>query len=510
MRKYIFIFFLLGFGWMNVNHGEAAEAEMAGYKIAEPHSAIISPVGARLFIRQKLPVISRDGHAVLELALPGGSQNFQVSVPGETISRWSIGPAIIGNMGHLVGRRVELERERQELTIELMAVNTRLALWQVKPNNASAQELEDLQKAIQKEMPLLATRQAELEGRLKLVQDELARIPDISALGEMVSIELVNAPSSAELVVEYSYYSNKCGWEAIYDFDARPDEGSGIDVRFMAEVWQLTGLDWQNTQITLATRGIGPREPEALPEWIVESVPKPVQPRVLMMKNRAAGVATMEDAAPEVAAMAPVIARSDTTYATWTATERGLPQGRSRLQIDHTTWDTPMQWLARPSQGTSEVWLFAKYNLPAGQVWPAGRANYSVSGQSAGTGPFRPGEGIATLYFGPDPRVTVRTVIDERKQGKAGLINSEKTWAWAWTYILDNRHEKPVRVIVERPAPNVVEQEIKVSIANNPAARIENNVFHWDVDVPAGGNTRIESSVTLTAPAKMQIYPVAP
>lgn len=486
--------------------------DLQSYEPAVPQKALVSPAGARLEVEQTAKVYHVNGKSVVEFTLPPDSTNLDLAVQGHPISRWSSTPALLNPDSKTAGRRAKVEKEQVEVNARLMTINARLALWQAPPKTASAQDMEQLQLAMQEEMPRLALEQAQLQRRLKLINEELSRLPQGSGVGERVRVVLgVNLREGEEVKLVYTYFHDACGWEAIYDFDARPEEGSGdeIDVRLLAEVWQFTGMDWSDTHITLATQGFGPREPRPLPDWVVDSQAKAAPAMLSAARsapNGARAVATME------ADNTPVAANVDSVYASWALEETGLPQGRSRLQITKAAWKAPLRWLARPVQGNTKVWLMAKYDLPATQAWPAGLATYSVDGQPVGNGQFHPKSGEATLYFGPDPRVTIQTAVDSRKRGESGIINTSKNWTWAWTYTITNQHKNPVQVIVQRPLPIVVDEEVNVSFKNDPAA-VEDKKEHmqvWTVEVPADGKKEIHHSVTISSPTKLPLLPDVP
>lgn len=483
-------------------------------ELIPPTSALISPDGARLDVIQHTPVKHFNGKSIVTFTLPPGASNLQLTVPGHVVSRWSTTPVLLDGDQHNAGRRNRIEKERVEITAQLMTINSRIALWQAPPKNANAQEIAQLQTAMAEEMPRLVLEQAELERRLKLVNEELSRMPQLSGLGERVRVVLAkDVPEGQSVEIRYSYFHDSCGWEAIYDFNAKPDEGNGdeIDVRLLAEVWQFTGMDWKDTQITLATRGYGPREPQPLPEWLVDSQATP-RPQARMLKSARAMTLAANDEAMPAAGMAPVVTNTEDVYASWKLSATGMPQGRSRLQITSAAWKAPLEWLARPSRDSTQVWLIAKYDLPADQAWPIGQAQYNVSGQNVGSGAFQPKSGEATLYFGADPRVNVQTITDSQKRGQSGFINTSKNWTWAWTYILTNQHNKPVKVKVERPAPQIVDEDVKAVYKDTPKAILDEkkHMLYWDVEVPANGKTIIEHSITITSPTKLPLLPDVP
>lgn len=491
----------------------ATREEAAIDEMAAPRSAVISPTGAKLEVSQKLPVKIYDGKPVIEFVIPADAGNLQLFVPGRNIVRWNSTPVLLNHGAPLAGRRAEIEKAKEETSARLQTVNARLALWQGLPKAANAQDVGQLQTAMQDSMPPLWLEQARLERELKLINEELSRMPRASDLGERVRVVLGGElREGEEVTVNYSYNHDGCGWEAVYNFDTRPDEGEGdeIDVRLLAEVWQYTGMDWDNTEITLATRSYGPREPAALPEWVIEAADRRPQARHRAVPL-AAGLLKTESASDTASAEAGVTANTDTIYATWKLAEKGLGQGRSRTEISAAAWKAPLQWLARPGRNSNQVWLMAQYELPQDQAWPAGLAEYSVNGQNVGTGEFRPKSGEATLYFGADPRVTI-TTTDTRKRGESGIINTTKSWTWGWIFTIHNGHNKPIDVKVERPYPMIVDSDVKVSYENNPQPSVNEreHMLYWVVQVPPHGKTEIRHSVTVTSPTKLPLLPDVP
>lgn len=498
--------------------GRAVAAEAAPAKqpeLADPVSALLSPGGGVLDVEDNAPVTTNGGVSVLHFVIPGDAENLQLTVPGQSVARWSAVPQSLEQSGDLARLREELLAEQARLNGRLTAVTARLALWQAHPETITLSELEQREKKMQDAIPGLAREQADLGRRLKLVRQELERLPASPELGQRISVTLQKAVSGVDkLPVRYSYTLRNCGWQPVYAFNAQPEKGDGdvIDVRLMAEVWQFTGMDWRNTKLTLATRGNGPREPAPLPRWVVDSSPKPEPAPVMLMQARKA--APMAMAAEEAPAQdnAPVNLDASSVYATWTPAVRGLPEGRSRLLITADAWKAPLQWLARPGVGDSRVWLMAKYVLPPRQAWPEGRAEYSVDGQSVGQGLFRPRGGEATLFFGADPRVSVTTTADSKKRGESGFIDTSKNWTWAWTYVVTNSHAKPVTVRLERPAPEIVDQGVSVRYDDTPPSKKDEkeHMLFWDVKVPADGKAEVRHSVTISSPTKLPLLPDAP
>lgn len=524
----IFVVIILGAVMiMPVNAGSAQGGDhqkIMSDVLSAPQKAIISPHGGRLEIGHEAEIQLVNGQPELSFVIPADASELRLIVPGHTIARWSSQPVILEPSSGNASHRTLIESRRDELVAELEAVKARLAVWQTQTGEASSQELASRQNMMQSEIPVLAARQEELQRRLTLVERELSELPPHAGVGQRIQVTLTQASADKKQArVDYSYNLSMCGWQAVYDFNARPDNGSGdmVEVRLLAEVWQYTGMDWKNTEIVLATLGSGPREPAPLQRWVVGAAqpsPRP-EPRAAAYNARAKAAAGREATADSSAVVlaaappaAPVVSNADAIYANWTLSAKGLPEGRSRVEISTDVWKAPLQWLARPTTNDNRVWLLAKYNLPVQQAWPAGTAQFSVDNQSVGDGAFNPDGREATLYFGADPRVNVRTTIDTNRQGESGFINTSKTWTGAWTYTISNEHSKSIQVKVERPAPVVANENITVTYKDQPPSQKDDkeHMVYWDVNVPAHGKTSIEHSVTISSPEKLPLFPAVP
>lgn len=497
-----------------------AGEDMQSYSLDPPLRALISPAGAHLDCEVVRPLAQQKGLDSISFVIPADAANLQLLVPGRTVVRYESVPVALNTQSQHSGYRQKVRQRQMALSARLEAIKAEQKLLASVPTQGNGADLAQRQHLVQENMPTLALEKEKLERDLTLLGDELQRMPESGPIGSLVTVLLEprkDAEKSARVV--FSYDITLCGWEAVYNFDARPDSSSEeiVDVRLLAEVWQYTGIDWDNTAITLVTGGSGPREPWPLPDWVI-GAPTP-QPRPLaaarnhMVMKSALPEAGITDAiSVEAPPVAPVHGNASSVYASWTLSARGLPEGRSRLQIIADAWKAPLQWLARPSRDDNRVWLLAKYTLPSGQAWPAGAAQYSVNGQSVGQGRFTPSGAEATLYFGPDPRVTVRTTFDSSKQGETGIINTSKTWSWAWTYTISNQHERAIKVRVERPAPMIANENITVSYQDKPASKVDDkeHLLWWLVDVPGHGKSVIQHGVTIAAPEKLSLLPDAP
>lgn len=480
-----------------------------------PETARLSPSGGLLEVRQQVPVITSKGVSRLYVALPAGAENFQISVPGQTVARWNGRPLTLDNDGTAPSVRTDALREIRQVQSLLETVDTRIGLLSEQPSHSSFQDMVQQDARLAEALPALRVEKAELAHRLSRLQETLKRLPPEPGIGTLMEVTLLKPMTDASVEVRYSYTLEACGWQPRYVFDAHPDtDGTGdhVSVRFLAEMWQHSGMAWEKTHLTLVSGSGGPREPGRLPQWIVESR-EPT--RAMMRESR-----MLEAAAPVEAGRAPqntaekAVIRTDVSsvYASWILAAQGLPEGRSRMLVLEDSWKVPFQWIARPSRGDSRVWIHAHCLLPKERVWPSGMAEFLMDGQSVGSGRFTPKGGEADMAFGVDPRVQVQATEDARKRGEEGFINKNRTWSWAWTYTVRNARDRALTVRLERPMPQLVDKAIAVTYGDTPDAQRDEKAhkLFWDVQVPAHGQAAVRHAVTITAPKDMPLTPVAP
>jgi hypothetical protein len=101
---------------------------------------------------------------------------------------------------------------------------------------------------------------------------------------------------------------------------------------------------------------------------------------------------------------------------------------------------------------------------------------------------------------------------DSRGRGESGLVGKTRTWTWAWTYTVANARQTPIPLRLERPLPEVVDQDVRVSFKNSPAAKEESAEHRlvWELAVPAGGSATVRHELRLSAPADLPLTPTAP
>ena len=345
-----------------------------------------------------------------------------------------------GRIADLQKKLQQAKTERIDVVSAIQSLDAQLRFWQAqdKAKTRTAEETAGLAaqigKSVQKDMQEKLTLEPELERldkKIRELQEEITRIAGQKETLWEVTLTLSGSPcSEADLTLTYTL--NGCGWLPLYRLDARPREGR-ILFNWEAEIWQSSGIDWNQIDTELATlqphSALGPPD---LPPWIIRPRPEFRLSKGLQKADIAA--APMAGAALYAEAQDAAEPREtrQTTYAVWTLGKKTIPAGsRQRLKIREEIWQADFVHLLRPSL-TSQAFVRATVKLPEGSEVPSGTATFLIDGGVLGKRPFAFAGQEGTFFFGIDPLVTAQSVLLSRKSGEKGLIVDRQTQEWSW------------------------------------------------------------------------------
>ena len=487
---------------------------------AVPRSATFFPDSARVTeVTRVVPQPAERGTLKARLSLPGQAVPDSLSVRVDPASGLAILDQSLRQVSRTdEGRAADLQRllsqskaERVGLLSDVQALDAKIQFWQAqaKATLKSPGEAPELASQIGRnvkrdfqEKLTLEPDMEKLDKKIREYQEELSRIAGTKETTWEVSLTLSgSAVREVELTLVYTL--NGCGWQPFYRLDAHPGQGE-IVFDWDAEIWQSSGLDWDEIDTELAT--LQPHSavaPSDLPPWIIR--PRPEYRARGSQKDDAAA----REAAPRLmmAALGGVEPREarQSTFALWTLGKRSIPAGtRHRLKIREARWPAEFVHLLRPSLN-SEAFVRARISLPEGTEIPAGQATFLIDGASLGKRPFAFSGQDGTFFFGGDPLVTCRSLLRSRKSGETGLIVDRQTQEWSWQLDVVNGGSSAVRVRIEEPLPQPRDQRIKIEIRTEPEALREDNVMVWTMDLASGQKRRVSSTVQLEAPKEMDL-----
>lgn len=418
-----------------------------------------------------------------------------------------------GRIGDLRRQFQQAKTERIGIVAAIQSLETQIQFWQAQAK-AKARTAEEtvvlaaqIGKSVKKDTQEKLALEPELERldkKIRELQEEMNRIAGLKeTLWEVTLMLTGSAVREANLTLIYTL--NGCGWLPLYRLDARPREGV-IRFAWEAEIWQGSGIDWNQVDTELAT--LQPHSaltPPDLPPWIIR--PRP-EPRLIKARQKAdvmaapmAGTALYaeaQDAEPRET--------RQTTYAVWTLGKKTIPAGsRQRLKIREETWQADFVHLLRPSL-TSQAFVQASVKLPEGSEAPSGTATFLIDGAVLGKRPFSFAGQEGIFSFGIDPLVTAQSLLLSRKSGEKGLIVDRQTQEWAWRLDIRNAGTSAIRVRLEEPLPQPRDERIRITYQLEPEASEKTpSEMIWRMDIPEGQKRSLITTIRLEAPKEMEL-----
>lgn len=489
------------------------------YSRAAPVEVTVFPNKARVFEESSLPIIRLDNRTFMELILPGQADPESINISAGNkqgititdISRERTAPEDIHQATLLREKLDELLEKKDSLDISMKSAQAGASFWEnqagFQATQLSAMEETSLTitSNLHKIYTDIQTIRQEREDVNKDIEDLKRRIDQIIGPENMVwkITVYLEAPADKEKTsVAYNYILKNCGWKSFYRLEARPGDGN-IGFTWNAEVWQGSGVDWDDVDLSLAT--LEPQTeitPRPLPDWVV--APRKDFSPVARMAEQDKTMALMQTRAMSPEAL-PVLERTG-TFSLWKLGKRSLDAGdRPRFKIQDEVWPADYTHLVRPAIG-DKAFIRAKVEFEEARDLPGGEAMFFLNGALVGERPLRLVGTEETLFFGHDPFVSARIITREKKSGTRGIFTSRQTYLWDFVITLENNQQYPVKIMLEEPKPILGDERINVSYDFSPDPDEETeNLFIWKLDVEPGKDKNVSLRINMDAPGDMDI-----
>jgi len=361
----------------------------------------------------------------------------------------------------------------------------------------------------------LATRQAALD-------DLPVAAPKLEARIEL----LANQAATGKLTL--GYRTQSAGWSPAYDISLALGESAAepkLELVRRAELHQETGEDWSGVALTLSTtRPAEGTQPPGLGESVVRFAPRFAQDeaRESMALARPAPVpparSKMEAAggAADGIFQAEAVADFGDFRAEYRITDPvtvASGEGSRSVRIATEKLAPTLEVRAVPAVSDA-AYLTARFRNTSGAPYVGGQAVLYRDGAFAGTVPlaFTAPNAELTLGFGIDDKVAVTRTTLERKTGERGLISSEKTDERRYRIQVENRHARPIAIVVLDQLPVSEAKTITVQAlpeATPPTARAvdgRRGVVAWGYDYAAGETKEITHAFAISWPADQDVF----
>ncbi|WP_312306918.1 DUF4139 domain-containing protein [Pulveribacter sp.] len=349
-------------------------------------------------------------------------------------------------------------------------------------------------------------RQEPLEQQLKALA--AARSAGTPARVASVTVALA-AGQAAELRLTYQVRGPS--WSPSYR--ATLDTAAAtpaVRLERLALVAQDTGEDWTDVALTLSTgqplRSAGAPVPRP---WTVDvRPPEPPRPPAAPAPAMAAraGAPHAESAAVAAEPQAPdfTVAVAEGAYATEFAVPQrvSVPSGGPKVALTLQVQQLDASLVTRTTPALdAAAYLVAQLPALPG-VWPTGPVALYRDAAYVGQGTLDAARPEMELAFGRDERVTVTAEPERRASAAAGLTGARTERTTERSYVVTNRHQRPVQLQVLDAAPVSLDAQIKVESQYEPAPqdtawRAQPGTIAWSQPLAAGASARFAARHTL-------------
>lgn len=361
-------------------------------------------------------------------------------------------------------------------------------------------------------------------------RNQLSQLNNRRAMPTGRILVTVSAENPTPLKLEVNYVVYNAGWQPVYDLRATNTK-SPMKLFYKANVFQNTGVNWSNVNLTLATSnpGIGAIKPELQPWYLQLYDPRP--PR--QVKTKLAGRARNEvrvQAAPaedswgdasglseEEKQMGFAETVSDYTAVTETSLavnfKIGVPysvpsDGKKQL-VDIQQFEVPATYkYAAVPKLTSEAFLIARltgwdeYNILPGE------ANIFFEGTFTGKTELNPqatGDSLV-VSLGRDKRVVVARENVKDYKSKSLLGNSRKETR-GYLISVRNTKNEAIEIMLEDQIPVSNNKEIEVDLEDAGGGNLDKTTgkVTWNLKLNPNETKKLPLKFSVKYPKNQQV-----
>lgn len=488
------------------------------YCQSHPREVILYPEFAMITEAKKIRIATTRDQRTAVFMLPAGAlpQSTKISLPPD--SRLQINDVTYQphpgaddeRIRELKKQLVVAEEENIRLRSNLASVEGQILFWQTQAkgkakNNAEALVLSqsiarNLKKLHQEKMQ--SDRVVELNlARIKDIKGEIARREAKSDTNWQVTV-LLTGPPLTETSLSWTYISRGCGWRPFYRLNALPNDKL-ITVSLAAEVWQDTGQDWNQVNLTLAS-GEPAAEPSATgpTPWTIKTLPE----------TRTVKAGIIEEKRSK-----PAAAPSEATLTLQKLPDNQIISLGSRtvpsnlkLKFPLTEENWPAEFIHRIRPGLAAYTTLTGFtSFPGWRSYPAGSADYFMAGSFWRRGAFSFTSQSAEIEFGHDPQVliSVRRIFEKPEiLGTGG--ESVKVHRWHWITSVHNQRDFAIKLRLEENLPQFPDKRIRGAINHDPPPDEQTPTeAAWLRDLPAREKITFTGGLVLKMPPQLDVSP---
>lgn len=360
---------------------------------------------------------------------------------------------------------------------------------------------------IKKNIEHLQQQLNEINGRLNKPVNEI--------------VVTLSSKSNSTVELKLSYIIYDAGWSPLYDLRV-DNTSSPVAMNYKANVWQNSGMDWNNVLIVLSTRNpvTNNNKPELNP-WFIDFA-KPSLRKVAITAQAQGQLAAINEqlSSNKIVNVSP--ADHFQSMADYTEVNQNqlsvefTPQIKYSIPSDNKPYSVALQdftipatyeYYCAPKLDNNEFLIarltkWADYNLLPGQ------ANIYFENSFVGNSSINPSTTNDTLSIslGRDQSINVtRNVIKDYSEDKFLSSNIERTFAFEIK--IKNNKKSSEKITVEDQIPISKNEDIVVKLIEYSGAQVnaETGKLKWIVDVDGGKSVTKKLIYSVKYPGNQQI-----
>lgn len=363
--------------------------------------------------------------------------------------------------------------------------------------------------------------QTRLQNRLNELRNYTAHIKQPKQDNIQQVIITVNANQSTSGKLEITYAVSNAGWTPSYDLRAK-DINSPVELTYKAQVYQNTGEEWNNVNLTLSNNNPNQSKVKPnLPIWYLNYYQPAPQPGTSYNGQTTAEIAVAKSRKLEEKTLSADVddmmdkfepAQTSEMYSqmvqnfTNAKFEISLPY---TIEPDGKYHYVAVQNSKLPSKYfhyvvpklDNDAFLIAKVTDWEKLNLLPGNANIFFDGTYIGQTVLNPTVLADTLELalGRDKGINIERKKEADKE-RDKLIGSEKIKTVAYELKIKNKHQVPINLIVEDQIPISQIQDIKVKLeeAKDGKHNEKTGALTWDINMKAGENRTLGFSYSIT------------
>ncbi|MGY5252572.1 DUF4139 domain-containing protein [Sphingobacterium spiritivorum] len=424
-------------------------------------------------------------------------------------------------------KALQNQKSTEESVLKLLESNQKIA-----GTNGNTTVLE-----LSKMADYYKTKYLEVKNNISALDDKITKQKQIVEKAEIQLDEVKgqNTGSGGQLIVQVlnnkagnqpfdvTYQSPNASWYASYDLRAA-NTSSPLQIIYKANVVQLTGVDWKQVHLTLATGS--PTQygtiPTLQPWSLYYQSNMPLPGYSAQLRGRVAGIALDENKLEEVVVVNDKKAKAKSSISAYTQqvenqlnttfdiaipydiASNGKPHSVSLKEYSHTAnyTYTAVPRLDPTVYLMAELTDYEKLNLMPGS------ANIMFENMMVGKTTINPNNTSDTLKLsmGRDKIISIkRDKVNDLSQTK--VFGGSKKQSFVYEISIKNNKKTGETILLEDQFPISTDKSMEITLDDDGAAEVnrETGILRWKITVPSGTTKKVRFGYTIKYPKDKQL-----